>query len=93
MHTGLTHLFPQGDKLRWWPIYHEPEHELVGRLQLYINYATCLDENSSLKVYKLLWLDKQSRMLFCSIYNSSFRVMDILIFSELLIVYVNWRLI
>ncbi|KAL5755308.1 hypothetical protein ACOSP7_023528 [Xanthoceras sorbifolium] len=28
------------DKLRWWPIYHEPEHELVGRIQLYINYST-----------------------------------------------------
>ncbi|XP_031492844.1 uncharacterized protein LOC116259261 [Nymphaea colorata] len=36
------------DKLRWWSIYHEPEHELVGRLQLYINYTTT-DENSSLK--------------------------------------------
>ncbi|KAF3773363.1 hypothetical protein EJ110_NYTH55496 [Nymphaea thermarum] len=36
------------DKLRWWSIYHEPEHELVGRLQLYLNYTTT-DENSSLK--------------------------------------------
>ncbi|XP_058097001.1 uncharacterized protein LOC131242416 isoform X2 [Magnolia sinica] len=37
------------DKLRWWFIYREPEHELVGRLQLYINYTTNPDENSSLK--------------------------------------------
>ncbi|XP_058088155.1 uncharacterized protein LOC131235065 [Magnolia sinica] len=38
-----------GDKLRWWSIYREPEHELVGRLQLYINYTTSPDENGSLK--------------------------------------------
>ncbi|XP_059631017.1 uncharacterized protein LOC132273926, partial [Cornus florida] len=38
-----------GDKLRWWSIYREPEHELVGRVQLYINYSTILDENSNLK--------------------------------------------
>ncbi|XP_057470363.1 uncharacterized protein LOC130759232 [Actinidia eriantha] len=38
-----------GDKLRWWSIYREPEHELVGKLQLYINYSTILDENSNLK--------------------------------------------
>ncbi|XP_077249880.1 uncharacterized protein LOC143889519 [Tasmannia lanceolata] len=39
----------EGVKLKWWPIYREPEHELVGRLQLYINYTTSSDENSSLK--------------------------------------------
>ncbi|KAF9620736.1 hypothetical protein IFM89_014257 [Coptis chinensis] len=33
------------DKVRWWSIYHEPEHELVGRIQLYINYSTSQDEN------------------------------------------------
>ncbi|CDP11484.1 unnamed protein product [Coffea canephora] len=38
-----------GEKLRWWSIYHEPEHELVGRVQLYINYSTGIDENSHLK--------------------------------------------
>ncbi|XP_009601182.1 uncharacterized protein [Nicotiana tomentosiformis] len=38
-----------GDKLRWWSIYHEPEHELVGRVQLYINYSTSPDENSHTK--------------------------------------------
>ncbi|KAA8538165.1 hypothetical protein F0562_027773 [Nyssa sinensis] len=38
-----------GDKLRWWSIYREPEHELVGRVQLYINYSTTLEENSHLK--------------------------------------------
>uniref|UniRef100_A0A7N0UPJ1 Pesticidal crystal cry8Ba protein n=1 Tax=Kalanchoe fedtschenkoi TaxID=63787 RepID=A0A7N0UPJ1_KALFE len=34
------------DKLRWWSIYHEPEHELVGKLQLYINYTTSSDDNN-----------------------------------------------
>ncbi|KAL1817630.1 hypothetical protein ACET3Z_020204 [Daucus carota] len=38
-----------GDKLRWWSIFREPEHELVGKLQLFINYSTTLDENSHLK--------------------------------------------
>nr|KAJ0186748.1 hypothetical protein LSAT_V11C900486900 [Lactuca sativa] len=36
----------QNDKLRWWSIYREPEHELVGKIQLYINYTTSLDDNS-----------------------------------------------
>ncbi|KAF8411383.1 hypothetical protein HHK36_003932 [Tetracentron sinense] len=38
-----------GDKLRWWSIYHEPEHELVGKIQLYINYSNSPDENNHLK--------------------------------------------
>ncbi|CAI9291706.1 unnamed protein product [Lactuca saligna] len=33
------------DKLRWWCIYREPEHELVGKIQLYINYTTSLDDS------------------------------------------------
>ncbi|KAJ9670217.1 hypothetical protein PVL29_026641 [Vitis rotundifolia] len=37
------------DNVHWWSIYHEPEHELVGRIQLYINYSTIVDENSHLK--------------------------------------------
>ncbi|XP_022768427.1 uncharacterized protein LOC111312441 isoform X3 [Durio zibethinus] len=37
------------DKLRWWSIYCEPEHEPVGKLQLYINYSTSSDDNSHLK--------------------------------------------
>ncbi|CAA6658860.1 unnamed protein product [Spirodela intermedia] len=37
------------DKLRWCPIYREPEHELVGHLQLFVSYSTGLDENGSLK--------------------------------------------
>ncbi|XP_044475499.1 uncharacterized protein LOC123203264 isoform X2 [Mangifera indica] len=37
------------DKLRWWSVYHEPEHELVGKLQLYIYYSTSSDDNSQLK--------------------------------------------
>lgn len=36
----------QADKLRWWSIYREPEHELVGRIQLYIIYTTAADENN-----------------------------------------------
>ena len=36
----------QADKLRWWSIYREPEHELVGRIQLYIHYTTAADENN-----------------------------------------------
>ncbi|XP_050204886.1 uncharacterized protein LOC126654923 [Mercurialis annua] len=36
------------DKLRWWSIYREPEHELVGKLQLQINYLTN-SEDSNLK--------------------------------------------
>lgn len=40
----------QGEKLRWWSLYHEPEHELVGKVQLFINYSTIIDENSNLKV-------------------------------------------
>ncbi|XWS45008.1 hypothetical protein CRYUN_Cryun15aG0098800 [Craigia yunnanensis] len=35
-----------GDKLRWWPLYREPEHELVGRIQLYIHYSTSQEENN-----------------------------------------------
>ncbi|OAY66910.1 hypothetical protein ACMD2_14233, partial [Ananas comosus] len=35
-----------GDKLRWWPLYCEPEHELVGRIQLFVNYTASSDENN-----------------------------------------------
>ncbi|XP_024028571.1 uncharacterized protein LOC21391910 [Morus notabilis] len=34
------------DKLKWWPIYSDPEHEPVGRVQLYINYTTTLGESN-----------------------------------------------
>ncbi|XP_073010311.1 uncharacterized protein [Typha latifolia] len=34
------------DKLRWWSIFREPEHELVGRIQMYVNYTTSPDENT-----------------------------------------------
>ncbi|KAK9109094.1 hypothetical protein Sjap_017154 [Stephania japonica] len=37
------------DKLRWWSIYQEPEHEFIGKIQLQINYSTCTDENGHLK--------------------------------------------
>lgn len=37
------------DKVRWWPIYREPDHELVGKIQLYIIYSTSADDNSHLK--------------------------------------------
>lgn len=36
----------QGEKLRPCFIYREPEHEQVGKVQLYINYSTAPDENS-----------------------------------------------
>ncbi|MCL7032901.1 hypothetical protein MKW94_025525 [Papaver nudicaule] len=38
-----------GDKVRWLPIYREPDHELVGRIQLCINYSTSMDESGPLK--------------------------------------------
>ncbi|KAK6938085.1 hypothetical protein RJ641_031593 [Dillenia turbinata] len=41
-------------KLRWWSIYREPEHELVGQVQLYINYSTFADDNSHLRQRNLL---------------------------------------
>ncbi|XP_041021346.1 uncharacterized protein LOC121262803 isoform X2 [Juglans microcarpa x Juglans regia] len=34
------------DRLRWWSVYCEPEHEVVGKIQLYINYSTSSDDNS-----------------------------------------------
>eukprot|EP01018_Ginkgo_biloba_P005667 Gb_02174 [translate_table: standard] len=37
------------DKLRWWSIYREPEHESVGKVQLFINYITTTDDLSSMK--------------------------------------------
>ena len=40
----------QADKLRWWSVYREPEHELAGKIQLYINYSTVSDDNSHPKV-------------------------------------------
>ncbi|XP_071692886.1 uncharacterized protein [Rutidosis leptorrhynchoides] len=33
------------EKLRWWSIYQEPQHELVGKIQLYVSYTTSLDDN------------------------------------------------
>ncbi|KAL9667324.1 hypothetical protein QQ045_001676 [Rhodiola kirilowii] len=36
----------QTDKLRWWSIYSEPEHELVGKLQLHIIYKTSSDDTN-----------------------------------------------
>lgn len=40
----------QGEKLRQCILSREPEHEQVGKVQLYINYSTTPDENSY-KVY------------------------------------------
>ncbi|CAO2828235.1 unnamed protein product [Amaranthus hypochondriacus] len=37
------------DKIRWWSIYHESDHEPIGKVQLYLNYSTTLDDNSHLK--------------------------------------------
>ncbi|KAF3439219.1 hypothetical protein FNV43_RR17494 [Rhamnella rubrinervis] len=38
-----------GDKLRWWPIYGDPEHEPVGRIQLCLKYSTSPNENNQPK--------------------------------------------
>lgn len=40
----------QAEKLRWWSIYREPEHELVGKIQLYVNYSASTDDSQP-KVY------------------------------------------
>ncbi|ESQ40995.1 hypothetical protein EUTSA_v10015247mg [Eutrema salsugineum] len=37
---------PKNEKLKWWAIYHEPEHERIGRIQLHINYSSSLDEKT-----------------------------------------------
>lgn len=37
------------DKVRWWNVYREPDHELVGKIQLNILYSTSADDNSHLK--------------------------------------------
>ncbi|RZC76552.1 hypothetical protein C5167_000735 [Papaver somniferum] len=36
---------PVGGKVRWLPIYREPEHELVGRMQLFIKYNSSIDDS------------------------------------------------
>lgn len=36
----------QNEKVRWWPIYHEPEHEHIGRIQLHLSYSSSLDEKT-----------------------------------------------
>ncbi|XP_030495450.2 uncharacterized protein LOC115711246 isoform X2 [Cannabis sativa] len=37
------------DKVRWWSIYREPEHEFVGKLQICIHYSMSSDDSSHLK--------------------------------------------
>ncbi|PKA55423.1 hypothetical protein AXF42_Ash006625 [Apostasia shenzhenica] len=37
------------EKTRWWPIYLEPEHELVGQMQVCMSYTSSLDDNNALK--------------------------------------------
>lgn len=32
-------------KVRWWPIYSEPEHRLVGRVLLHVDYTTVTDDH------------------------------------------------
>ncbi|XP_024531111.1 uncharacterized protein LOC9632175 [Selaginella moellendorffii] len=32
------------ERVRWWPIYNEPDHECVGKLQLFISYVTTSSE-------------------------------------------------
>jgi hypothetical protein len=48
----LTNFLMQADKLRWWSIYREPGHEIVGPIHLYIHYTTAADE-SNMKVQML----------------------------------------
>lgn len=43
---SLWRFYMQGEKVRPCFIYCEPEHEQVGKIQLYINYSTTPDENS-----------------------------------------------
>ncbi|CAF1828089.1 unnamed protein product [Brassica napus] len=40
----------QDEKLLWWSVFREPGHQLVGKLQLYIDYTASSDDNSHLKV-------------------------------------------
>ncbi|CAH8364024.1 unnamed protein product [Eruca vesicaria subsp. sativa] len=39
----------QAEKLRWWSVFREPEHQLVGKVQLYIDFSASFDDNSHLK--------------------------------------------
>lgn len=58
----ICYLF-QNEKLRWWSIYREPEHVLVGKIQLYINYTTSLDDSikvSHAKITKFIMLDQEN---------------------------------
>jgi hypothetical protein len=36
----------QANKLHWWSIFREPEHEPVGHIQLYVHYTTAANENN-----------------------------------------------
>ncbi|XP_048630582.1 uncharacterized protein LOC106451437 [Brassica napus] len=37
------------EKLLWWSVFREPGHQLVGKLQLYIDYSANSDDNCHLK--------------------------------------------
>lgn len=39
----------QTDKTRWWSLYREPEHETVGKVQLFISCITSTDEMGTMK--------------------------------------------
>ena len=54
----------QEDKLRWWTIYSDPEHESVGRVQLYINYTSSSDH---LKVSVNSLLGKFLNLPYCKL--------------------------
>lgn len=41
----------QADKQRWFSVYREPEHELVGKIQLSVYYSTSSDETPKVCVY------------------------------------------
>lgn len=40
----------QSDRVRWYNIYSEPEHECVGKVQLFLSYTVTSGEVDSAKV-------------------------------------------
>jgi len=44
----------QSDRVRWYNIYSEPEHECVGKVQLFLSYNVTSGEVDSAKVKTLL---------------------------------------
>ncbi|KAH0849114.1 hypothetical protein HID58_091535 [Brassica napus] len=49
------------EKLLWWSVFREPGHQLVGKLQLYIDYSANSDDNCHLK-----WFQQRNLLLYGS---------------------------